>query len=288
MPKNLNIIAIFIGVSFLFGFSDRPNNLSPQISEVKIIGVDFEIMEPSISCDGKTLYFNNTNKIPDDTDIFYANKIGENTFKLMGRVANINQKGLDGVPSIDCNGNLYFVSTRSYSKDFETIYQLKKGAQNVEIINGLSKKHLGDLIFDFEISRNGEYIIGADGVFNGLPLPASADLFIAKKDIQSFKRLNNSTQIFKNINTKELEYAPSISGDMLMLCFTRAHISLFKNNFKLMCAKRANINDAFGTPKTLLESKDWLEAPSITNDGKEIYFHKQSGKFDKIFKIRAD
>ena len=154
-----------------------------------------------------------------------------------------------------------------------------------EIISGLRKKKKGDLMFDFEVSRNGEYSIGADGVFNFLPMTLASDLFIAKKNGQGFKRLSNSSDIMKNVNSNELEYAPSISMDMLMLCFTRAHISLFKNNFKLMCAKRPNINEAFGTPETILSSNEWLEAPSITNDGKEIYFHKQSGKFDKIFKV---
>ncbi len=284
MWRFFRIIVLTIGLCFLSGFSKNPSIDAPKVTEIKIIGVDFEIMEPAISCDGKTLYFNNTNKKPDETDIFYANKISDNVFKLMGRVPYINQKGLDGVPSIDCNGNLYFISTRTYFENFETMYRINDKHQR-EIISGLSKKNKGDLIFDFEVSRNGEYIIGADGVFNFLPMPLASDLFIAQKNGQGFKRLSNSSDIMKNVNSNELEYAPSISMDMLMLCFTRAHISLFKNNFKLMCAKRPNINEAFGTPETILSSNEWLEAPSITNDGKEIYFHKQSGKFDKIFKV---
>ena len=64
-----------IGLCFLSGFSKNPSIDAPKVTEIKIIGVDFEIMEPAISCDGKTLYFNNTNKKPDETDIFYANKI---------------------------------------------------------------------------------------------------------------------------------------------------------------------------------------------------------------------
>ena len=76
----------------------------------------------------------------------------------MGRVPYINQKGLNGVPSIDCNGNLYFISTRTYFENFETMYRINDKHQR-EIISGLSKKNKGDLIFDFEVSRNGEYII---------------------------------------------------------------------------------------------------------------------------------
>lgn len=58
MQNNFKIIALCIGISFLFGFNDKPNRPIPDIQAIKIIGVDFEIMEPAISCDGKVLYFN--------------------------------------------------------------------------------------------------------------------------------------------------------------------------------------------------------------------------------------
>ena len=285
-----SIFALIIA-SLCFKLSIAKERTLAQIP-IQIQGYDGELMEPAISCDGNALFFNNSNAPGNNTNIYWASRTSGNIFRFRGEVPNVNSQSLDGVASQDCTGFLYFMSVRSYFQDFETIYRTNIGTQHhsdgVEKVLGISKKHLGDLIFDVEISRDGSILAAADGVFDGATAPKQADIFFAKNVNGHFERMANSAQILQNINSDWLEYAPSMSADTLLLCFSRTRfgpMGLFGNDFRIMCARRPNIEAPFAMPRTILQSQNVLEAPSISNQGNEIYYHAKTRGKNRIFKI---
>ena len=91
--------------------------------KVQMIGYSGNIMEPFISRDGHFLLFNNLNAAPENTNLHWATRLNDSTFQYNGEISGVNTADLDAVPSLDMNGILYFVSTRSYTSSLSTIYQ---------------------------------------------------------------------------------------------------------------------------------------------------------------------
>jgi len=202
---------------------NKPVNTNPVIEfgqpvKVEMIGYSGNIMEPFLSRDGTTLLFNNLNAAPENTNLHWATKINDTTFQYKGEIAGVNTIDLEGVPTLDNAGNLYFVSLRNYATTLSTLYQcnfLNGVATNVQLINGLSKLQPGWVNFDVEVSADGQSIYFVDAQFDQTLNPSKADLVIAKKSNSVFQRLSNSNEIMKNINSNALEYAACISVDQL-------------------------------------------------------------------------
>ena len=92
---------------------------------------------------------------------------------------------LEGVPSLDNAGNLYFVSTRNYATTLSTLYQCNFSdgtATNVQIVNGVSKLQAGWVNFDLEVSADGQSLYFVDGQFDQAGSnPKIADFVICKE-----------------------------------------------------------------------------------------------------------
>jgi hypothetical protein len=85
--------------------------------QVSISGYSGSAMEPSITPDGQYLLFNTSNVAPSIPRLEFARRVDALTFTYGGEIlgAGVNEEGaLSGTPSTDREGNLYFVSTRSY------------------------------------------------------------------------------------------------------------------------------------------------------------------------------
>ena len=80
---------------------------------VAIVGYQDHAMEPFVSRDGRYLLFNNRNDPSENTDLHWAERIDDLTFRYRGRIDGVNTTVLEGVPSLDREGNLYFISPRS-------------------------------------------------------------------------------------------------------------------------------------------------------------------------------
>jgi hypothetical protein len=190
-------------------------------------GYNGNIMEPFLSRDGNILLFNNLNSLPENTNLHWATKINDTTFDYKGEIAGVNTINLEGVPTLNNTGNLYFVSNRNYDNTLSTLYQgsFSNGiTTNVRLVEGVSKLQAGFVNFDVEVTSNGQTLYFVDSQFDQTGNPATADLVIAQKDGSKFQRLPNSNEILKNINTDALEYAACISADELELYFTRTKV----------------------------------------------------------------
>jgi hypothetical protein len=252
---------------------------------VEVVGYQGDAMEPFISRDGRYLLFNNHNDRGENTDLHWADRLSDLSFRYRGKVEGVNTDALEGVPSLDGEGNLYFISPRSYKDTLSTVHRAKfkdGRTSGIELVKGLASGRPGLVTFDAEISADGRYLYAAEGDFGGGAGPKSADIFIARRASDHFKRMPDSARIMANINTSALEYAPAISSDGLELFFTRASGVLLWRKLTIEHAIRTSLDEAFAPSQTIGAIAGFVEAPSITSDGKALYYH---AKVDGTFRI---
>ena len=273
------------------GGSSAPSTLAPPPTDyaafgaaslVTITGYVGDAMEPFISKDGQTLFFNNSNDPAVNTDLFYAFRVDDLHFAYQGPVQGVNTPSLDAVASLDTLGNFYFISTRSYSTSLATIYsgQFSAGAvSSVALVPGVSQQMAGMVNFDAEISADGNTLWFVDSHFtNGAP--DTADLVVAEKQGGGFVPRPDSATLLQNVNTAALEYAPSISVDGLELFFTRYVSTQAGSVPGIFRATRSTVNSAFDVPQRVAAATGFVEGPTLSADGHQLYFHKKvNGQF---------
>ncbi len=244
-------------------------------TRVTITGYTGDAMEPFISKDGQYLFFNNRNDPAVNTDLYYASRVDDQTFTFLGPVPGVNSPALDAVASLDSLGNLFFVSTRSYSTSLSTIYSGQfgsAGVANVALVPGVSLQQSGKVNFDAEISADGQSLWFDDGDYS-MGSPTAASIAIANRQGTTFVRQANSGALLAAVNTADLNYAPCISVDGLELFFTRASTAAGATP-AIYRATRHDTNSAFTTPELVGGATGYVEAPSLSADGHLLYFHQ--------------
>jgi hypothetical protein len=246
---------------------------------VTVAGYDGDAMEPFISRDGRFLFFNNRNDPPDKTDLFYAERRDDRTFVFRGPVAGANSPALDGVASMDVAGAFYFVSTRSYAATLSTIYRGRFATGRVEdaaIATGVSLMRPGIVDFDAEISADGETLYVVEGDFRGIGFkPKSARIVIARRSADGFRRDPADVRLLAQVNAGALAYAPSISPDGLELIFTRVAAITATARPQIWRSVRPSTTAPFGPPRRVATAQGFVEAPSLSADGRRLYFHRR-------------
>jgi hypothetical protein len=263
--------------------------------KVVVTGYSDHLMEPFISRDGSILMFNNYNGAP-NTNIHWARLVNESTFEYQGEISGLNSLSLDGVPSMDQHQNLYFVSLREYEQTLESVYSTTfingTVAPTIAQVLNLSKHSPGWVNFDLEISADGETLFFADGRFDQSGGPYEADLSIARKINGEFQRLVNSDEVLQHVNTADhLEYAASISSNNCELYFTRVIAPLTSQSMpEIFVATRPTEEDTFGVPRKIESITGFVEAPTLSPDGKVLYYHTMDldGKFALYLTRRSE
>ena len=250
---------------------------------VTIRGYTGDAMEPFVTRDGKWLLFNNSNDPSVNTNLQYAARVNGLTFVYRGEIAGINTPALEGVPSMDGNGSLYFVSTRSYSATFSTLYRgrFQDGqVSQVALVPGVSLRRPGIVNFDAEISADGNTLYVVDGDFSTVPRPSAARIVIATRDGADFRRDPGSAAILRNVNTNGLVYAPSLSPDGLELFFTRVPSLTAGVRPTIYRAARTSLDAPFGLPQQVAAITGFAEGPTVDAGGRALYYHKrENGRF---------
>lgn len=245
------------------------------------------LMEPFLSRDGGRLFFNNLNSAPENTNLHWATKVNDSTFQYQGEMTGVNTPDLEGVPTLDAANNLYFVSLRSYASSLATIYRatlVGGAATNVQLVEGISRQEPGWVNFDVEVSADGQQLYFVDGKLTSSGIPQSADLVLGGKTSTGFARLPTSATVLQNINTSALEYAASITSDGLSLYFTRLQLPITAASVPgLFVATRPTPADAFGEAKRIASITGFAEAPTISPDGKQLYFHQKVNNIYALF-----
>ena len=262
--------------------SKPPEFTNPE--RVTIIGYSEDAMEPFITRDGTRLFFNNSNSAV-DTNLFQAHRIDDLTFQFDGEIGGVNSPALDAVASMDRNGNFFFVSTRSYAVTASTIYQgvFSNGdVAGVALAPGVSLQTPGIVDFDAEISADGGTLYFSEGRFMpSSPIPQTARIMIANRTESGFVRPRNSNRIMRLINTKALNYAADTSDSQLEIFFTR----LNRIGPAIYTASRSATSKPFGKPRKIKAIIGFAEAPSLSPDGKSLYYHKNENGIFVIYRV---
>ena len=93
--------------------------------------------------------------------------------------------------------------------------------------------------------------------------------------VHSFRRpgAGHNSRLLKNVNTDALEYAACISTDELELFFTRAG----KNGPAIYSSTRMSVTHPFDPPVRVDAIKGFVEAPTLSLDGRSLYYHLREG-----------
>jgi Tol biopolymer transport system component len=255
--------------------------------KVTIQGYDGHAMEPFMSRDGRYLLFNDLNEPGVDTKLHYAERLDDLHFQYRGELSGVNTPALEGVPSLDRKDRLYFVSPRNYEQTLTTIYRGRFShgrVTEVAAVAGVSRKQPGWVNFDAEISPDGRTLYFVDAQF-GKHGPESADLVMATRQGDDFQRLADSGRLLEKINSAQLEYAPCISSDGLLLLFTRARAD-FKGGTAIYMARRKSLAEPFDAPQRLAALDGIVEAATLTPDEQAIYVHRKEGRRHVLYLLR--
>lgn len=223
-----------------------------------------------------------------NTDIQYAIRVDALNFEYKGRVGGVNTAALEGVPTMDREGNLYFISPRDYDRTRSTIFVGRfQGGQvtGVRHVPGdLSRNAAFWFSMDVEVSADGETLYATD---NHKPFfsstPDVSRFFVARKTPNgSFLRDAGSDGIMKNVNVQDaLQYAAGIAANELTLYFTRANPS--KGEIGIFVATRRSKSEPFGIPQRIEALQGFVEDPTVAPDNCSIYFHKKVDGHFRIF-----
>jgi hypothetical protein len=253
---------------------------TPQ--DVSIAGYPGDAMEPFLTRDGRYLLFNNRNDASENTNLHWAKRVDDLTFSYLGEIPGVNTPALEGVPSMDRAGNFYFVSTRSYKQSLSTIYRAKfvDGVANTpELVEGVSRHTPGWVNFDAEISADGNTLYFVDGYFGSGNQPRSAILIAAVRSGKGFRRLEDNTRIFSNVNSDSLQYAPDVSADNLELFFTRVRRIEPSAEPAIFRSVRERVDQPFSIPQRISAIQGFAEAPALSTDGSLYYHARVNGRF---------
>jgi Tol biopolymer transport system component len=271
-------VCVLLGVGLIAHGAD-PSTIAPSPfsnpQRVTINGYTQDAEEPFISRDGNYLFFDNSNdpKRTPNTDIFYATRIDDVTFQYQGPITGVDTTtALEGVPSMDVNNVFYFVSPRSYPQTFSTIYSgpfSNGNVSQVALVAGVSRDKAGWVNFDAEISADGNTLYFVDSYFGKGGNPKNAKIVIAHKGTNGFVRDKNSAKIMRRINVGGLNYAADTSASELEIFFTR----LMGANASIYMASRSDRSQPFGAAVKIKAATGFVEGPSISPDGKSLYYH---------------
>ncbi len=284
MIKLSHLLAV-ISVALLASCAISPDRSLPEShlyahpQRVAILGYDGQAMEPFLSRDGRYLLFNNLNDPKVNTNLHYAERVDDLTFRYRGELVGVNTPAFEGVPSLDRHNTLYFVSTRSYESSLSTIHRgvfAHGRVAGVELVPGLSRRQAGYVNFDVDVSPDGNTLYFVDARF-GRRGPETADLVVAERRGADFVRRPDSAELLKNVNTEALEYAPCISADGLTLLFTRARLGALGGTVAIYVAQRVRSTEPFGAPARLAALDGLVEAPTFAPDERAIYYHRKDG-----------
>lgn len=243
---------------------------------VQIEGYMDEAMEPFVSRDGRFLFFNTRNDPGTDTNIHFATSEGDH-FVYRGVLNGTVSRDLDAVPTMSAGRRFCFISPREYRKTLNSVWCGRFDGTKVTSATSqtsLASARLGRLIFDVELSADGNTLYFAEGTFSGGTVPDEADIEMATLTAQGYVRSPSSKRIFANVNTSALEFAPAISPDGLELWFTRITGIWPFQSPTIFRTVRRSLADPFAPPTRVTVIEGFVEAPAFAPDG-SIYFHKR-------------
>jgi hypothetical protein len=280
-----NQLSILLAVYFCLSIATGESQ-AQQPRHVTIQGYTGDVMEPFITRNGRYLLFNNLNQPITHTFIQYAKRVDDYTWIYQGKVRGIDSPALEGCPTMDSSGKLYFVAPEHYAKTLCTICcgQFKGGdVTDVRIVDSISLKQPGMVNFDVDVSADGEMLVFVDSKFIPGAGPKWSKLIVANWNGTQFERSNDSDRLMKLVNVGMLQYAPTISKDKLTLYFTRFDPNSRYPAPQIFCAKRTSVDVPFGNPMHVDGLGAYVEGSALSPNEKLLYFHRKNGNEFNVY-----
>lgn len=293
MTRPLTVMAALRSLAFLLLAACSEPGSAPQADQppaiarfgppqpVAILGYDDDVMEPFLSRDGATMFFNNRNDPAEQTDLHWATRVDDLTFQYRGRIDSANSSALDGVPTMSADGRFCFISPRAYAETLATVHCGDWRGDRVDGVTlqaDASPRIPRRVVFDVELAASGEFAVIVDGLFSGGPLPASADLRLARWRDGALHIDPSADSRFAALNTQALEYGAGLSPDGLVMAFTRTEGRPPFVRSGIWIADRPNAGAPFNPPSRVTSLEGFVEAPTFSPDGQSLYVHHRVGQ----------
>lgn len=259
---------------------------------VTIEGYSDHAMEPFISRDGQTLFFNNRNEPADETDLHWATRIDDLTFRYRGRIATANSSHLDGVASLARDGSFAFTSLRAFESRGATIWMGRWNGEAVTQLDLVTQLRPGPpprFNMDGELSAAGARFYVTDNLWASIGGLRTSDIRLSIREDGRWRRAPETDAWFAAINTREgLEYAPATNEAETELYFTRlTRPFLGAPRFETFVSVRSKPTGPFGAPVRIDSLQGYVEAPTVAPDG-ALYVHAmRDGRFTIMHSARA-
>ena len=297
--RYLSILLCLVIVSCTVDDGNLPTNdiVYNNPTEVIINGYSDHAMEPFLSPDGQTLFYNSQNT-GINTKLFYASRINDTEFEYEGEVEGANEdqtNQLNAVPDLDETNQFYWTSVRDYPNKLDNLHvgTYASGAvTDVERLQGdFYVGQPGWLVMDHGISFDGQTLYYNNARFNEQECDGPCETFlgVAKKETNgTFNKTSDSDSILAQINDVNfIYYAPCITKDGLELYYTRykaGNVTIL-TAVEVCVSTRSTNAEAFGAPSVLFSSNptNIVEAPTLSADKSIMYYHQKIGDNHKIF-----
>jgi hypothetical protein len=239
-----------------------------------------DAMEPFISADGRSILFNDLNHAPAHTVLRWATRVGQHTFIYRGPIAGANAPdALTAVPALSGHV-LFFISSRSYAQTLGTVYRgrLAHGrVTGVRLVPGVVAPHREIVDFDVDVDASGSSLYVSEGRFTGAAAPVAARLVIFTRAAGGFVRDRASSRLLAAVNRPGfLTYAAAISATENELFFTQA--ALTGGLPTIYRAIRTSTTAPFDHVQPIAAITGFAEAPSLSADGRVLYYHRRLGQ----------
>lgn len=261
----------------------------PEI-KVYISGCTTDAMEPFLSPDGNTLFYNSLNNGV-DTKLYYATRVDDSTFTYAGEVNGANEPNnpqLNAVASMDTAGNFLWVSVRGYPFAFDNLHRADYSngtCTNVGRMHGNFYIYApNNIVMDAFLTYDGSQLIYCNAYIDTCQVPCDASLGIAARVNDTiYNTIPNSAYLMQHVNdTDYCVYAPQLSSDGLTLYFTRYLKGSF--NTEICVSVRPTVADTFSSPLVLIsEFPNSPEAATINTAGTLMYYHKKANGVYAIY-----
>ena len=287
--------------------AEPPSFRDPRPVEIKGLpagsnGGVLSTEEPFISGDGRFLFFNSGEK-ENNKDLHFAESHGS-WWRYRGPLGpGVNTpKDVQGAPSMDGQFRLYFTDSSSRRMIRRARFIPTSGElASMEELPGIPEREVRlfrqeiDGNMDVEVSPDGSMLFLSRATWDlNLIWPGRIErsdlLFLQRQEKQFVLDEGRSKRILERINTDDLEYAASISGDGLELFFTRllrADLKAGRIRSRILVARRKASTEPFGEPSTIeaIGGADFVEGPSLSGDGTTLYYHKREEGSFRIYRV---
>lgn len=312
-----SLVASLVAATAFLSCSEEPETTVPAVSclsglatnteftgetEITVSGYTGNAMEPRISHDQVVLFFNDKPASDADMNVHYAIRQSATVYNYIGTVPGTVASGyLDGVPAIDSSGNFYFISTRDYPTNSQTVFSgvlAVLGPSSLQVNSvaaadtAVKLSVTGALDMDLDVSWDGTLAVVSRAIFGGRSYPDSSRLELFDVSSRALQTRSDGQSVFANVNRAGCAvYAGALSSDKKEVFY-----SLFPTgaptaaDFRVMIAKRNSTTEAFAAGEVISAvTKNLAEGPSLTIDdgGKTLYYHRfdpVSSSF-KIYKV---